>query len=120
MPERESDFADAVMQYAVFLGWRPYCIARSDRAGLRGGRGGVGWPDAIFAKEGRLIAAEFKTGRRATTDAQREWLALLDGVAGCDAVVWRPDDPAPGEFWRRVETAAGPDFGEIGRRLRGE
>lgn len=123
--ETESDFADAVLQYAVFLGWRPYCIARSDRAGLRGGKGAIGWPDAVlvhddYPRDNRMIAAEFKTQKRVSTDAQREWLSLMDRVAGCTAVVWRPDAPPLTEVWLRVETAQGADFGAIGRRLRGE
>ena len=123
--ESESDFADAVLQYAVFLGWRPYSVARSDRAGLRGGKGAAGFPDALlvhddYPHDNRMIAAEFKTQKRTTTDAQREWLGLMDRVAGCTGVVWRPDAPPLGEAWLRVETAEGADFGAVGRRLRGE
>ena len=125
--ESEADFADAVLKYATFLGWRVYCIARSDRAGLRGGKGAVGFPDALLVKDryldgepNRMLAVEFKTQRRTTTDDQRAWLALMDRVEGCTAVVARPDAPPLGEAWVRVVTAEGADFGAVGRLLRGE
>ena len=125
--ESESDFQDAVMQYAVFLGWRCYAIGRSDRAGLRGGSGAAGWPDCVMVLDryldgepNRMLAVEFKAGRRTTTGHQRAWLALMDRVEGCTAVVARPDAPPLGEAWVRVVTAEGADFGAVGRLLRGE
>ena len=114
-----------MLEYAAFLGWHHYTIARSDRAGLRG-RSGIGWPDAILVKDcypqdNAALAFEFKTGRRTTTPNQREWLALLDRVPGCTAAVVRPDRPPIHEAWHRTLTVDdGDNFGTAGKCLRGE
>ena len=125
MPELEKDFSAAVLEYAAFLGWVHYTIARSDRAGLRG-RSGVGWPDAVlihdeYPHDNRLLAFEFKTGKRVSTPPQRAWLALFDRVPGCEAFVVRPDRPPMDEAWHRILTVDDcGNFGQAGKCLRGE
>ena len=129
----EAQFQAAVIELAELCGWRLLHVA--DVRGRLRSHTSVGFPDLMMVRRRPrstmlpdypqaarydMLAPELKVGRRTTTAEQLDWLHDLDGVAGCTAVVWRPDPAPPAERWWRVETAEGPDFGAIGRRLRGQ
>jgi hypothetical protein len=52
---------------------------------------GVGFPDVIAVKDGRVIAAELKTAKGRLGPGQREWLDAL-AAAGVEVFVWTPSD----------------------------
>ena len=115
-PVREvQDFMPDVIKLAKLCGWRRILHIRDSRKSE-----GEGFPDFLGIKDAELIAAELKVGARTTTPEQLCWLEAFDNVAGCTAVVWRPNKAPRAEKWHRVETAEGADYGAIGRRLRGE
>jgi hypothetical protein len=53
---------------------------------------GIGFPDHVFAKPGRLVVLELKMPGNTATDEQLEWIALFDSVPGCNAMVAYPAD----------------------------
>lgn len=51
-----------------------------------------GWPDLTLIRGPRMVLAELKSDRGKVTPAQRKVFALLDGVEGIEAYVFRPAD----------------------------
>ncbi len=90
----EREFQTQLVELGHILGWRSNhvrpCI--DSKRGWRTPTTAIGWPDLTFARLGRLVFVECKGARTPVTDAQREWIALLDTVPGCSAVIARPAD----------------------------
>lgn len=55
-------------------------------------RSSYGFPDWIFVKNGRLIAAELKSDTGTVKPEQRAWLDALSEVPGVEVYLWRPSD----------------------------
>lgn len=94
MPMTEADLLRGVLDLAAVLGWksahfRPSRTAYGWRTAVQGD--GVGWPDVLLVRRGRIVAAELKADRGRLTDAQRAWLDDLE-AAGLATFVWRPSD----------------------------
>jgi hypothetical protein len=95
-PIRESEFRQQVVDLAKIYHWRVYFTWASIHCP-------AGFPDLTLVKNGHLVFAELKTGRRKTTWEQQQWIAALEQVPGVRVFVWRPED-----------------WGHIERILRGE
>lgn len=87
MTERE--LSKAVVQLAETLGWKVFTISNSKAAAQRS-HTGVGFPDLLMVRNGRLAAVELKTEKGKLRPEQKEWLMQIAGVQGCDAYEWRP------------------------------
>ena len=111
----EEAFRSTVVQLASWNGWKAYHTHDSRRSDS-------GFPDQVFARGPRLIAAELKAGRGVTTEAQREWLTAL-AATGVEAVLWRPDAAPGAERWdgtvETLEAVGAFSLGAIEARLRG-
>lgn len=59
-----------------------------------------GFPDAILAKDGRVLAIEFKTERGKLSLKQSEWLYSLSARGQVETYCWRPRDWSSGEIER--------------------
>lgn len=59
-----------------------------------------GFPDAILAKDGRVLAIEFKTERGKLSIAQGAWLYNLSARGQVETYCWRPRDWSSGEIER--------------------
>jgi len=97
----ESDFMSAVIDLGHLYGWR---IAHF-RPGLsQSGRyltavqaDGAGFPDLVLVRQNNvgtatLIILELKSQKGRLSEAQKEWLAVLDKVPGVVARCARPAD----------------------------
>jgi hypothetical protein len=121
--QRESEFMQAVIDYAHLLSWRvahfrPGRTARGWRTPVQAD--GAGWPDLVLLRvsfrgrhDPRLIFAELKAKRGRVTEEQQAWLDALAEVEGrthvtdprdggeddaiVRVVVWTPDD------WPEIE-----------------
>lgn len=51
---------------------------------------GKGFPDCLFLRRNRAIAAELKVGKGRVTPEQVKWLKSA-GEAGIETYVWRPE-----------------------------
>jgi hypothetical protein len=76
------------------FGWqsfhvRPAWTEKGYRSAVQGS--GVGWPDLILVRDGKLLVRELKSDHGTLSDAQREWLGRLS-TAGLDTGIWRPCD----------------------------
>lgn len=82
----ESELQDAIAECARVLGWLVF-HARAARSG-KGWRtpvayDGVGFPDLLMARAGRVIAAELKSATGKVAPAQKRWIdALRQPVRG--------------------------------------
>lgn len=95
----EAQFTRAVLDLMRLTGWRSMHVrpARTMdgwRTPVAGD--GIGWPDIVAVKGGRLLAVELKVGRGRLGAGQREWLAALK-AAGVEVAVWTPSD------WSTIE-----------------
>ena len=100
----EAQFTRQVLELAKVFGWRtmhqrPARTAKGWRTAVQGD--GVGWPDLVLVRGGRLIFAELKVGNRGLTPMQAVWLDALDRV-GADVYVWRPEN------WDLIERTLRP------------
>jgi len=92
----ETKFGQRVCGLAKQAGWKEN---HTYRARLRDGSWrttttGVGFPDHLFIKPGRLVVLELKMPGNDATVEQREWLDLFASLPGCEArVVWPADWP---------------------------
>jgi hypothetical protein len=95
----EKQFMASVVELARWCGWlifHPFDSRRST----------AGFPDLTLVRDGRLLFCELKSERGRVSADQQQWLDALQ-LAGCDVVVWRPDDwPAIVEALRRDVGAA--------------
>lgn len=101
----EAVLQTSVLHLATLLGWSWWHDEDSRR-------NRPGFVDALLWRPPRLIAAEFKRGRRRTTAEQRKHLAFWRAV-GAEAIVWRPK-PYPREQWPLVETNEPCDLAPLG------
>jgi hypothetical protein len=120
LQQSEKQFERAVVEYAEHHGWktahfndsrREVVNKRTGERKLIGDKDAKGFPDRIFARNGRIVIAELKAEKGRLSDEQSEWLVALGGepdgsispleqlvaVTGARAVrlrvrVWRPSD----------------------------
>ena len=80
----ENALLRAVRDLATMLGWTSYHTlwAQGSEAGF---------PDLTMVRAGRVLFAELKSDKGATTPSQRRWLWSL-AEAGAEVHLWRPDD----------------------------
>lgn len=96
----EKVFTLHILQYAAVMGWKVMHISDSRRSYSRG------FPDCLFVKPGRIIAAELKTvkvGRsknQGLAAAQVEWRDLLRH-GPVEWYLWTPAD------WGQIEEVLG-------------
>lgn len=81
----EKAFMWAVIDLATRHCWKVFHVHNPTKAE-------EGFPDLLMLRSGRMIAAECKMPGQFPTAAQEGWLAELEKVAGCVAVVWRPEN----------------------------
>ena len=89
----EQDLLDNTIELAHLFGWhvahfRPAMTKHGWRTPVSAD--GAGFPDCVLVRD-RLIAAEIKSQRGVTSDAQKDWLATLSN-ATVEVYVWRPSD----------------------------
>ena len=92
----EDQLSKAVVALAETLRWSVYGVQRSDKALLRSGTG-VGFPDLLLLRNGKVLAVELKRHDRALPVEQQHWLEELEAVPGIRSLVWRPRDWLSGE-----------------------
>ncbi len=90
----EADLLRGVIDLAHTLGYRcahfrPALTARGWRTPVQAD--GKGFPDLVLVRPGRIVCAELKVGRNASTAEQLHWLAWLN-AAGVPSYVWREAD----------------------------
>lgn len=91
----ETAFGNKVKDLAKRAGWLENHTYRSKINGAwRTTTTGIGFPDHLFVKQGRLVVLELKMPGNKPTPQQVEWIELFDSVPGCVArVVWPADWP---------------------------
>lgn len=80
----EADWQEQVIHLATLGQWRhfhPYNMRRSD----------PGWPDLVLVRPPEILFVELKAQRGRLSQAQKEWIALLE-ACGLAVHVWRPSD----------------------------
>ena len=82
-PVREKEFQSSVVELAKLGGWLIYHTYRSTKSP-------AGFPDLVLVRE-RVLYRELKLDHTYPSEAQKGWLAALEG-AGADVAVWRPRD----------------------------
>ena len=105
----ESGFQVVVVKTAQLFGFRCQHVYDSR---LASAHVDAGFPDWIFAKEGRVIAVELKTERGAVSMKQHDWLYHLGATGAVECYIWRPHDWSSG----RIERI----FAGLHRERRGE
>jgi hypothetical protein len=81
----EKDFQRQVLDLAAiyrWASWHPFLSKWSAR----------GFPDLVLVRPPRVVFAELKRHRARTTEAQREWLDLLEACPGVETYLWYPAD----------------------------
>lgn len=103
----EDDFLTQVIDLAHIYGWkvahfRPAQTKHGWRTAVSAE--GKGFPDCVMVRDGQLIFAELKSEKGKVSEAQQEWLDLLNEVSDAsrdyvyDEVrivhiyLWRPSD----------------------------
>lgn len=95
----EAEFQQLVIDLAHFCGYK-VAHFRGVRVQRKDGTvyyqtpvevDGVGWPDLILARPGRLIFAEIKSEKGQLSLEQEAWLKLLD-TAGGESYIWKPSE----------------------------
>lgn len=89
LPMSEQQFTQAVIDFAKYKGWmcahfRP---ARTQRGWRTPVQGDNGFPDLVFARDGRVVFAELKVGRNKMSHDQERWATALP-----EMYVWYPAD----------------------------
>jgi len=107
----EGDFTKQVIALAQLHGWRvahfrPAWVGEGEnRRMVTPVQGdGKGFPDLILVRGKILLAAELKVGKNKVTPEQEIWLSAFDGVPGCYAMEWRPED------WDEIEERLCDDY----------
>ena len=90
----ERSFQRELINAAHILGWRvvhfrPALTQKGWRTPVQGD--GVGFPDLILVRGGRLIFAELKSENGKANDAQKAWAKIL-GQTPAEVYLWRPSD----------------------------
>jgi hypothetical protein len=70
----EDELLTAIVEGAMFLGWRVHHIRRSDKAQQMGN---PGFPDVVLAKGKRIYFLELKDAKGQLTPDQLAWLQAL-------------------------------------------
>lgn len=102
--ESEDAFQTAVVNLAVFCGWRVY-HPPDNRPSANTGRVQFvvpGFPDLTLARRPRLIFSELKAEKGRVRPEQIEWLDELRAT-GAEAYLWRPSD------WKTIEALLVPE-----------
>jgi len=88
----EKVFTAQIIRMAQMFGW----MTAHFRPGKQGSRyvtavqgDGVGFPDLVLIKPGRVIFSELKSEKGRLTPGQSHWLDVAK-AAGVEAYVWRP------------------------------
>ena len=91
-PISEASFLQQVKGLAYIHGWTLHHAQPSlTRTGRYLTTGSPGFPDVVLVhKDKGLIFAELKTTKGKLSEAQENWLAMLNRHA--EVYVWRPDD----------------------------
>ncbi len=104
----EAAFTATVIEFAKLYGWlvthfRPAQTARGWRTPVQGDKG---FPDCVFAKEGRVVFAELKVKGK-PSEEQKAWLEALP-----NAYLWTPAD------WDSIEKVLGAPLSRASARQR--
>jgi hypothetical protein len=96
----EPEFLAQVLALARLRGWRsihvrPARTARGWRTAVQGD--GVGFPDLLLLRSGKLVVAELKAGRGRPTAEQLAWMQAFE-AAGAGVYVWTPAS------WAEIES----------------
>lgn len=83
--ESERGFQAALLEMAMLYGFMAYHTWQSTHSAK-------GFPDLVFAKDGRVIFAELKSEAGTLTVEQSKWLEVLRSVPGVEVYLWRPAD----------------------------
>jgi hypothetical protein len=95
--ESEAAFQQALVNLAVFCGWRVHHNPAGGHAGrVDREQIGPGFPDLVMTRGDRLVVAELKAANGRVGPGQQEWLDAL-AAAGAEAFLWRPAD------WPEIE-----------------
>jgi hypothetical protein len=88
----ESEWQQQVLKSAHQLGWQSMHIGRTGKHQAVGAKGtlGIGWPDLVLVKGGRIIFAELKAEKQSMTQDQKNVLMILGSVG--EVFCWRPSD----------------------------
>jgi hypothetical protein len=93
----ERAFQQAVVELATMTGWKVNHQLPAQNAAGRWRtptQGHVGFPDLVLAHPTRgVIFAELKSAVGRVSEAQRNWLDVLE-LGGAETYVWRPTDMA--------------------------
>jgi hypothetical protein len=108
----EDELLSAIVELAKLRGWRVYHArpARTSRGYRTLTQGDVGWPDLTLVRQRwdpqreclrtRCLIWELKAERGVLSAGQREWVGLLQDVAGLEVALVRPDDWISGDVER--------------------
>ena len=96
MKMTERQLSKAIVELAENLRWSVFTIANTKAAALRS-HTGVGFPDLLLLRNGKVLAVELKRHDRALPVEQQHWLEELEAVPGIRSLVWRPRDWLSGE-----------------------
>lgn len=96
----ETEFTDAILQWAKVYSWRRFHVRGNTKRLIQGD---VGFPDLVLVRPPRLIFAELKVGSNKLAPEQSAWLedlrmtrmaARLEGAATSSTIecyLWRPE-----------------------------
>lgn len=77
--ETEDGLLTAIVEAALFLGWKVHHDRRSDKA-LQ--QGSPGFPDLVLARRGRVLFIECKAAKGRLTEDQWAWAKALGAPSG--------------------------------------
>ena len=89
----EADLQAAVFDLAKRLNYWVYHVYDSRKSGPD-----KGFPDALLAREGRVLAFEFKRERGVVSLAQHEWIYHLSAGGQIECYILRPHDLSSGRI----------------------
>ena len=86
----EAAFSRIIVAHAEDKRWKVYGIRNTKAGGLLS-KSGLGFPDLLMLRDGRLMVVELKTDRGKFRAGQQSWLSSF-AYAGIESYVWRPKD----------------------------
>lgn len=92
----EKDVQKAAIAFAHLHGWHCYHVYDSRMASTK--YVDKGFPDWMLAKDGRVLAIEFKTERGKLSLAQVEWIYQLSAEQRIECYIFRPHDWSSGHI----------------------
>jgi len=75
----EDQLSQAIIEAAIYRGWRVHHIRRSDRAIQQGHSG---FPDLCLARNGRVLFMELKSEKGRSSPDQDAWFDALSDLDG--------------------------------------